>query len=60
MNEEDASALKRARTDGKFHEALLDRCENKTIIFMFLSDHFFLQCVGLNGIQLLLDWIDEK
>ncbi|XP_044046696.1 protein FRG1 [Siniperca chuatsi] len=25
VNEEDASSLKRARTDGKFHEALLDR-----------------------------------
>lgn len=28
VNEEDSVALKKARTDGKFHEALLDRCRN--------------------------------
>lgn len=29
VNEEDSTTLKKARTDGKFHEALLDRCANK-------------------------------
>ncbi|KAF1395429.1 hypothetical protein PFLUV_G00011420 [Perca fluviatilis] len=34
VNEEDSSTLKRARTDGKFHEALLDRCGNKLIGYL--------------------------
>lgn len=29
VNEGDSIELKKARTDGKFHEALLDRCGNK-------------------------------
>lgn len=28
VNEGDSMTLKKARTDGKFHEALLDRCRN--------------------------------
>lgn len=35
INEEDATSLKRARTDGKFHETLLDRCENKLTRYLF-------------------------
>uniref|UniRef100_A0A3Q0SYE5 FSHD region gene 1 n=1 Tax=Amphilophus citrinellus TaxID=61819 RepID=A0A3Q0SYE5_AMPCI len=41
VNEEDASTLKKARTDGKFHEALLDRCENKLITSLLSGKALF-------------------
>lgn len=44
VNEEDSTTLKKARTDGKFHEALLDRCGNKDDIHLFIKYHYFFKC----------------
>lgn len=51
VNEDDTVVLKRARTDGKFHEALLDRCENKRVRYLLSNTSFtffllspFLKC----------------
>lgn len=35
VNEDDPNTLKKARTDGKFHEALLDRYENRLIFCIY-------------------------
>lgn len=55
VNEGDATVLKKARTDGKFHEALLDRCENKCIISLLSATY-----ASFNERSLLRDLLSQK